>query len=187
MLALDRNYVRTLDLSTRCSHQQTSDVLDIEFDGSYLVPEGIMARNGCWTEVTAKSVCATHIRRRQRRSPLRLRRASSPRLSDCTGLSVFNQRQQNPGCQEEMKRTAVDTVVISSCHFIRDARNLIHACIDFRYRATGSSPTACRASWTRVYVTCDKQSTGDQINIQVNDMNYFAATGAFRLQFCCQQ
>jgi hypothetical protein len=51
---------------------------------------------------------------------------------DSTELSVFNHRQQNLGCQEEMKHTAVGTV---SCHFaflsIRDARNLIHVCIDF--------------------------------------------------------
>jgi hypothetical protein len=110
MRALDRNYVRALDLSAGGSHQRTSDVLDIEFDVSYLVPEGIMARNGCWT---AKSVCPTRVRRRQRRSPLRLRRASSPRLSGSTELSVFNQRQQNPGCQNEMKHTVV--TLLSFC------------------------------------------------------------------------
>ena len=40
---------------------------------------------------------------------------SSPRLSDSTELSEINRRLQNPGCQEEMKRTAVDTV---SWHFV---------------------------------------------------------------------
>ena len=65
MRALDRNYVRALDLCTGGSHQQLSDVFDIEFDISYVVPKGIMARNGCWT---AKSVCATCVRRRQRLS-----------------------------------------------------------------------------------------------------------------------
>jgi hypothetical protein len=43
----------------------------------------------------------------------------SPRLSDSTELLVFNRRQPNPGCQEEMKHTAVDTV---SWHFVYPRR-----------------------------------------------------------------
>jgi hypothetical protein len=97
-----------------------------------------MARNGCWT---AKSVCATRVRRRQRRSPVdgsqwlpdRKKRlcyscqkaAKAQPVTAATGFLATPVGQHgalgvesaaaNPGRQEEMKHTADDTV---SCHFV---------------------------------------------------------------------